>query len=101
MGLWPRAAKPKLEGGRTYRHAGHVAWRRVDGEVVVLDLNTSAYFALDDAGALIWERLGAGDSLEDVQVAVCKEYAVEPEAAHRDLEALVRDMLKAKMIESR
>ncbi|MFI5350572.1 MAG: PqqD family protein [Elusimicrobiota bacterium] len=75
-----------------YKHAAHVAWRRVENEGVILDLNSSNYFSLNDVGVLIWEKLGSGESLESVQAAVCEEFDVPPDQALRDIKALVKEL---------
>lgn len=88
----------KTKPQQKYRHSEHVSWRRVEDEAVVLDLNTSVYFSLNEIGAMIWERLGAGDSPEQIQAAVYEEYDVEPSLAWRHIEALVAQMLGEKLL---
>ena len=90
----------KTQDKRKFKHAAHVSWRRVADEVVVLDLKTSAYFALNESGALIWERLGAGASREDVVAAVYGEYEVSLNDASRHVDALIQKLLKAKVLTS-
>ena len=76
----------------SFKHAANVAWRRVDAEAVLLNLDSSDYFSLNEAAALIWERLGKGDSLERIEAAVCAEYEVPPAAALKDIKALVKEL---------
>ncbi len=82
-----------------YKHADHVAWRRVAEEVVVLDLNSSAYYSLNEVGAFVWERLGQGQSLRDIATALCEDYDVEEKQARKDVDAVVQDMIKNKILE--
>lgn len=86
---------------QAYKHADHVAWRRVAEEIVVLDLNTSAYFSLNEVGAFVWERLGKGQSLEEIALALCEDYEVDDKQARKDIDAVVRDMVKNKILESK
>ncbi|MFI5347956.1 MAG: PqqD family protein [Elusimicrobiota bacterium] len=94
-------SKAKITGASRYKHSDHVSWRRVDGEVVILDLTTSAYFSLNEAGAMIWELLGEEDALDEIHDSVCGKFAVEAETARRDLEALVERLLIKKLLSPR
>ena len=82
-----------------YRHADHVSWRKVENEAVVLDLNSSDYFSLNETGLLIWEKIGEGSTLEGLAEAVASEYDVEAKAAKADVKKLVDELVKRKLIE--
>ncbi len=84
-----------------YKHAERAAWRQVDKEAVILDLESSDYFSLNEVGVLIWEKLGAGADLDEIAQAVCAEYDVEEAKAKKDASSLVSDLLKKKLIEVR
>jgi hypothetical protein len=84
--------------GRSYKHASHVSWRRVDNESVVLDLNSSVYFSLNEVGTLIWDRLGAGKSLEDIREEICASFDVKPQEAQKDMDALVAKLCKENLL---
>jgi hypothetical protein len=81
-----------------YKHAAHAAWRRVESEAIILDLNSSEYFSLNDTGARIWERLGAGASPDLIAEELCVEYSVEPEEASRDVAQIVARLVKEKLL---
>lgn len=42
-----------------YRRTAHVAWRRVGGQTIVINLRTSTVLGLNEAGGAAWEALGA------------------------------------------
>ena len=83
---------------RVYKHAAHVAWRRVDEEAVILDLDSSDYYSLNGVGSVIWERLGKGDTAEQIQGAVCGEFDVLPDKALKGIKALVKELTGAKLL---
>jgi hypothetical protein len=41
-----------------YRRSTHVAWRRVGGQTVVINLRTSSVLGLNESGGSLWEGLG-------------------------------------------
>ncbi|MFI5348016.1 MAG: PqqD family protein [Elusimicrobiota bacterium] len=59
---------------------------------MVLDLNSSDYVSLNETAVLIWEMLGSGETLEQIQAAVCKEYDVPPAKALADIKSLIKDL---------
>ena len=54
------------------RPAADLSWRRVDDEIVILDLRTRAYYSLNEVGARIWELLADGRSPESAAGVVAK-----------------------------
>jgi len=84
-----------------YRHADNVSWRRVGDQVLIIQIPTSAYFSLNGVGALVWEKLGAGDDAVRVREAVCREYDAEPAAVERDVAKLIGKLTKAQLLLAR
>jgi hypothetical protein len=93
--------KAKISGASRFKHAGQVSWRRVDDEVVILNLTTSAYFSLNESGALIWEKLGEGLPLDEVHDAICRKFTVAAPQARQDLEDLAAHLLEKKLLVAR
>lgn len=46
-----------------YRRAEHVAWRRIAGETVLVDLKAKQIFGLNESGGKVWHALPAHDAL--------------------------------------
>ncbi|HSL81211.1 MAG TPA: PqqD family protein [Thermoanaerobaculia bacterium] len=78
-----------------------VVWRELDGEAVLLDLESEVYFGLDDVGTRIWSLLEADRPLGEVHRRLLAEYDVGSEEAWRDLAGLVERLLAAGLVESR
>lgn len=90
----------KVLGGekKRYRHAAHVSWRRVDAEAVILNVDTSEYYSLDEVAAEIWERLGRGKTLSATVAEVAALYGERPERVEKDARALVKDLLSERLL---
>lgn len=92
--------KKTLDGEKTrYRHAGHVSWRRVDAEAVILNVDTSEYYSLDEVAAEMWERLGRGKTLPVVVSEVSVLYGERAERVGKDARALVKDLVSEGLLE--
>ena len=59
--------------------------QEVDGEMVLLDMNSENYFGLDEVGTAIWQAMQESGSLEEVYRAMLEQYEVEPEVLQKDL----------------
>jgi hypothetical protein len=88
----------KKSAGPSYKHAPHVAWRRVENEAVVLDLNSSEYVSLNETAVLIWEKLGDGEPLERIQSAVCGEFDVSSDEALAGIKRFVKELTHKKLL---
>jgi coenzyme PQQ synthesis protein D (PqqD) len=66
-----------------------VEWREVEGEVVVLDLRDSTYFAVNETGAAIWPELARGTTREQLVARLVDRFAVDEATASKDLEAFL------------
>lgn len=52
----------------------------IDGETVVINLETGSYFSLEGSGADLWSRLLAGESLIDSAAALAARHDGDPAA---------------------
>ena len=66
-----------------------VVFRELDGEAVILNLETATYFGLNAVGTTIWNLIHQHSSLQKVFEIMGEEYEVAPEALERDLLQLV------------
>lgn len=77
---------------------GNVTWRKTGDEAVLLDLETSDYYSLNETGTFIWELLAAGKTPEKAAAALAAEYGVDQEQAERDLGDFLKDLAKLKVL---
>ena len=62
-----------------------VVFRDLDGEAVVLNLDSGIYFGLDEVGTRIWRLAGEHSSLRLVLELLQAEYDVPASTLERDL----------------
>ena len=67
-------------------------WRAVDGEVVALDLESSVYLGANDSGALLWEKLASGSTVEELSRSLVDTYGIAPDVADADVRAFLSAM---------
>ena len=57
----------------------------VDGEVIIINLNSGAYYSSQGAGDAIWQRLAAGLSVGEVVASVASGYGVSTQTVEPDV----------------
>lgn len=71
----------------------------LDGETVILNIETGVYNGLDQVGTTIWNSLEQPSSFGDLVTAVLDEYEVNREQCIDDLCSFLSDLLGNKLIE--
>ena len=79
----------------------HVVARQVEEDLVLLDLESGIYFALDPVGARIWALVADGASLAATRDTMLEEFNVETEQLEQDIRALISELEQRKLIEAR
>lgn len=78
---------------RRLRMADGVVFRELDGEAVILHLDSGTYFGLDGIGTRVWRSLEAHAPLDAVVEAVVDEYDVDRARARADITRLVGELV--------
>ena len=73
----------------------NVVSRELEGEAVILNLESGVYFGLNGVGTRIWALIQEHGSLRKVLAAMQQEYEVAPQDLERDLRELI-DQLQSR-----
>ena len=74
-------------------------WRVLEGETVVLDLDGSQYFAINQTGTLLWPLLAQGTTKAQLVGPLTSACDVAPADAARDVEAFCARLDGAGLLE--
>lgn len=85
----------------TFTASKDAIFRDLDGEAVILDLQSGTYFGLNAVGAHIWHLIERHGHLQAVFDDLCREYDAAPAALEQDLIALVSRLEEARLGEVR
>lgn len=69
-----------------------VVFRELDGEAVLLHLDTGVYFGLDSVGTRVWSLLLEHGSPAGVCERMLEEFDVSPDVIERDVLGLVDEL---------
>lgn len=76
-----------------------VIFHNLQGEEVILDLNTGVYWGLDQLGTQIWQLLQTHERLGELVPALLAEYAVTEERLRRDLLEFIARLADKGLVE--
>ena len=84
---------------RSVRAPAHVLARELDGESILLNLDTEIYFGLDEVGTRVWNVVTNAPSVQAAYDSLLGEYDVSPDVLRRDMEALLSQLLERGLLE--
>jgi hypothetical protein len=89
-----------MELSDNYTAAGDVISTEMDGEAVLMHVPKGKYFSLNETGSLIWQKLEGGSlSLGEMITVIREEFEVEENLCRKDLEKMIKTMVKKGIIE--
>lgn len=75
-----------------------LAYRRIAGEVFVVDAARAEMHELNGPAALIWEGLASGKTENAIISGLAAEFEVDERTARADLAAFVKELLKTGLL---
>lgn len=76
----------------------HVQARPIHDEIMILDANQDRYLGLNGTGAIVWEILADGKSLDAAIDEIASQYEIPRETAASDVTKLVHELLELNLI---
>jgi len=80
------------------RRNPRVTWRPLEGDCILLHLDTGFYYTLNPSGRFLWESLDGEKSLSRIHEGLLEEYEIDGESAKEDLLDLAKDLLKEDLV---
>lgn len=77
----------------------YVVTRRLDDELVLLNLQNECYFGLDPVGARMWEVLASSASIEAALGPLLAEYDVDESRLRTDVKDLLNRLVDNGLVE--
>ena len=79
--------------------SGRALVRELDGEAVLLDLDSGMYYGLNGVATAVWNHMvAAGEvGVERLAADVVAEFAVAPDVARTEIEAFLEALLASRL----
>jgi hypothetical protein len=90
---------PDLDLHRSrFRVSESVVFRELDGEAVILNVDSGVYFGLDRVGTRVWQLVGENGDLPSMAARLEQEYEVTRDVLERDLESFITTLVEKGLI---
>lgn len=70
----------------------------IDGEMVMMDMDSGSYFGLNSVGTYIWELLKEKRKIEEIADAVVRTFDVEKETSDKELVEFLEKLLEENLL---
>ncbi len=82
------------------RHTANATYQSVEGEAILIHLQTGTYYSLNDVGTTFWELLDGARTLGDCAAKIAAEYDAPVDVITGDLLELAEDLMKEGLVET-
>ena len=90
---------PHIDRTAAYRLQDSVLESRLGDETVLLHIERGTYFGIDSIGTWLWDRLKAGNTVNNLVAATREEFSNGPETVEDDVLDFIRQLLVNDLIE--
>lgn len=87
-----------IERSSTVQRNNEVFANEIDGEVVMMNIQTGKYYGLDDVGTRIWEMMKEEIQVQQIIRQLLKEYHVSEQECAQDVMQLLSDLEQNQLI---
>jgi len=76
----------------------NIPFKKLGKDLVILDLNTGDYFALNEVAGFIWERINGKDSLGKIAQKLDRVYNIKQEPALKDTLTFAKLLMQNNLV---
>ena len=84
--------------GALWRKNPILAWREIEGKIVIISPNNSVLHELNETASFVWKQLDGRRSGAEIATSLAAEYDVKPEDALGDIETLVEELASRQLL---
>ena len=74
------------------------AWRVIEGEAVIISLDSKVFRGLNSVGSRVWELIDGRRSVDEIVARIVAEFEVTAEVAARDVAVFVDQLLQKQLV---
>ena len=81
-----------------YEPDGHMSWRAVAGELVILDMVSDEYHTFNDAGRAVGLSIADGNGIDETRMLISQEFDADDDTIAADVDSMVADLLERGLL---
>jgi hypothetical protein len=75
-----------------------VAYRELEGEMVLVHLGTNRIYSLNETGARFWELLASGSERAEIERQLLDEFVIGPEELRAEVDSMLAALAEAGLV---
>jgi hypothetical protein len=79
-------------------HSDQTTWQEIGDEVIILDVDSGAYYGVEGPGARFWALADGSMTAQAIAERIADEYEVSLDQARADVGELVADLLENRLL---
>ena len=87
-----------MGGALVFKLNEDIAFKEVDGNLVLLNLTSGFYYSLNETATLIYRLLRKNKSRSEILQELCTAYGVSEDTARRDLEDCLESLVREQVL---
>jgi hypothetical protein len=84
----------RVGGALVYTISKDVAFREVDGSILLVDLKTGSYFSLNATASFVFRLISRDKTTAEIASEMAAFYRVSEETARRDVEECIAGLIR-------
>ncbi|MCX7956954.1 MAG: PqqD family protein [Endomicrobia bacterium] len=81
-----------------YRISKEVAFRKIEGEIYIVDVKNSELHKLNDTGSFIWEAINANKTKDYILKKLTQFFDISYEDVEKDFEEFIEELIQKKLL---
>ena len=82
----------------TISRSDNFVFNEVDGELVMMNIETGAYASMNETGKSIWTMLDEPKTIDSVIITLMEEYEIDRAACEADVLPFIENLAKAEIL---
>ncbi|HUO35624.1 MAG TPA: PqqD family protein [Candidatus Acidoferrum sp.] len=91
----------QVNSSSIFRRNPKLAWREIDGEVVIISPDDSILHELNETASAVWHRIDGESGLGDIAKSLAEDYGAPIETVRADVEELAADLSAKNLLLAR
>jgi Coenzyme PQQ synthesis protein D (PqqD) len=89
-----------LSASASVRLRPDVAWREIDGEIVLLDVTGAAYYSVTRSGLKLWPSVVQGCTVDQLVELLTQAFSLDRRVAERDARSFLQALDREGLLEA-
>ena len=82
----------------TLRIPNHVVFEILDGQAVLLNLDSGNYHSLNSTATRVWRSIESGMNTDNIEASIADEFDVDPAVVQQDVRSVIDELIERGLL---